>query len=162
ASCGRSEDMANPGRSVGVLTVAPDRRMSTAPNSEERERTGSAALIQRDIMFVELADVDAARAEDAVILEVLEYPRGPPGEAAHGNMRGKELDRDVEAGIDDAGIEVDVGEDLLVLGEVRDHEAFEAARDVVLFLGVGIVPDEVLRQRREDAGAGIVGLVGAV
>src|SRR5688572_26107471 len=71
-------------------------------------------LAERDEGAVRGADVDLARATDALLRVLVHFnPVGDPaGKAAHGKKHREHADGDAEGAVDDAGIEIDVGIEL--------------------------------------------------
>src|SRR5271168_815129 len=60
------------------------------------------------------SDVVCARADEAVVVVLLEHMCGPTGDTADGEDRGEEIDVDAERGVGRRGVEVDIGVELLL------------------------------------------------
>ncbi len=108
---------------------------------------------------MELAHVDGPGPEDPVVLEVLQNPGRPPRHPAHGKQRGEHLRLDPEASVDEAGVEVHVGKNLLRVSEPDQHLALEVLGHPKERLHVGLAPGQGLGQGAQHPGPGVVGLV---
>src|SRR6185436_19949539 len=76
-------------------------------------------LVDRHERAARRADVVAARADQAVVVVLLDDVRRPAGDAAGGDHGREEVDRDVERVKEGRRVEVDVRDELLRLVDAR-------------------------------------------
>src|SRR5690349_21681913 len=105
-------------------------RAGTAATLRFLTPTGS-PLAGRDPGEPALADVLAVRADQPVVRVLLDHVRRPPRHPAHREDAGEKVGRNPQVVIDGGGVEVDVGQQALLLCDDLFHPPGHAVEGVV-------------------------------